>query len=68
MNPMLKGLIEEFKKIEGYPVLTKVSMNIMGSETKSQEQVLSVEKKDAPAGTYDLPQGYTKTAYNPFQR
>jgi hypothetical protein len=68
LNPMFKGVIEEFQKIEGYPVLTKTSMNMMGSETKSQEQVLSVEKKDAPPGTYDLPQGYTKTAFNPFQR
>jgi hypothetical protein len=68
LNPMLKNIMEELQKIEGYPVLTKTSMTMMGAETKSQEQVLSVEKKDAPAGTYDLPQGYTKTAFNPFQR
>jgi hypothetical protein len=68
LNPMFKGLTEEFQKTEGYPVLTKMSMTMMGAETKSQEQVLSVEKKDAPLGTYDLPQGYTKTAFNPFQR
>jgi hypothetical protein len=68
LNPMLKAIIGELQKIEGFPVLTKVSMNMMGAETKYQEQVLSVEKKDAPPGTYDLPKGYTKVAYNPFQR
>jgi hypothetical protein len=68
LNPMFKNIMEELQKIDGYPVLTKTSMNMMGAETKSQEQILSVEKKDAPQGTYDLPQGYTKTAYNPFQR
>ena len=65
---MFKGFTEEFKKMEGYPVLTLVSMKMMGTETKSKEEVISVEKKDAPAGTYDLPEGYTKATYNPFQQ
>lgn len=68
LNPIFKSIVEELQKIEGYPVLTKLSMTMMGAETKSQEEVLSVEKKDPPPGTYDLPQGYTKVAYNPFQR
>lgn len=68
MNPFTKDLPEEFKKVEGYPVLTKGSIQMMGSESKYQEEVVSVEKKDAPASTYDLPQGYTKTAYNPMQK
>jgi hypothetical protein len=68
LNPMLKNIMEEMQKIDGYPVLTKTSMTMMGVETKFQEQVLSVEIKDPPPGTYNLPQGYTKTAFNPFQR
>jgi len=68
LNPMFKSVIAEFQKIEGYPVLTKLSMTMMGAETKSQEELLSVEKKDPPPGIYDLPQGYTKAAFNPFQR
>ncbi len=68
LQPMFKGFTEEFKKIEGYPVLTLFSMSMMGSETKYREEVVSAEKKDAPAGTYDQPQGYSKTAYNPFQQ
>jgi len=68
LQPMFKGFAEEFKKIEGYPVLTLFSMSMMGTETKYREEVISVEKKDAPLGTYDQPQGYTKAAYNPFQQ
>lgn len=68
LNPMFKDLIEEFKKMEGYPVLTKFSMSIMGSEQKFEEQVISADKTDAPAGTYDLPEGYTEAPYNPMEQ
>lgn len=68
LQPMFKDFAAEFKKMEGYPVLTLISMKMMGTETNSREEVTSVEKKDAPAGTYDLPEGYTKTAYNPFEQ
>jgi len=68
LNPMIKDYIAEFEKMQGFPVLTKTSMTMMGTETKSQEEVISVEKKDAPAGTYDLPQGLTKVPYNPFRQ
>jgi len=67
-NPMMKDMIEEMKKIKGFPIQTKFSMNMMGAEMKSQEEVISIEKKDAPAGTYNIPEGYTKSAYNPLQR
>jgi len=68
LQPMFKDFTEEFKKMDGYPVLTLTSMEMMGSQTKSREELVSVEKKDAPAGTYDLPEGYTKTEYNPFEQ
>lgn len=66
LNPLFKGVSEEFQKLKGYPVLTRFSMTMMGGEMKYQEEVTSVEKKSAPAGTYDLPQGYVKTTYNPL--
>jgi hypothetical protein len=68
LNPWFQDFIEEFKKMEGYPVLTEFSMNMMGADQKYREEVLSVEKLDAPAGTYDLPEEYTKTAFNPFEQ
>jgi hypothetical protein len=46
-----------------------MTMNMMGSEMKSREEVISVEKMDAPEGTYDIPEGYTQSeTYNPFQQ
>jgi len=67
-NPMFQDFIEDFDKMEGYPVLTEFTMDVMGAQQKYTEQVTSVEKKAAPAGTYELPEGYTKTAYNPFEQ
>jgi hypothetical protein len=66
LNPMFQDFIEEFKKMDGYPVLTEFSLNMMGSEQKYKEEVVSVDKQDPPAGTYELPEGYTKTPFNPF--
>ncbi len=66
LNPMFQDFIEEFKKMEGYPVLTEFSMSMMGTEQKYREEVVSVEKKEAQADTYELPEGYTKTPFNPF--
>jgi hypothetical protein len=66
MNPFTKDLVEEFKKIEGYPVLTKISMRVKGVETKSQEEVITVEENRAPRDTYELPSEYTRVAYNPL--
>lgn len=66
MNPFTKDIVEEFQKIDGYPILTKISMRVKGVETKSQEEVITVEETRAPRGTYDLPSEYTRVAYNPL--
>ncbi|MFP4082167.1 MAG: DUF4412 domain-containing protein [Candidatus Aminicenantes bacterium] len=68
INPMFKGFAQEFEKLDGYPVVTLFSMTMMGAETKYREEVLSVEEADAPEGTYELPEGYSETAFNPFQQ
>jgi len=67
-NPVFKDFIGEFEKIGGYPILTEFSMSMMGTEQKYKEEVLSAEKMTPPAGTYDLPEGYTKTAFNPLDQ
>jgi hypothetical protein len=35
-------------------------MNMMGANMKANSQVLEISKKDAPAGVYAVPVGYTK--------
>lgn len=66
MNPFTNALLDQFEKIEGFPVLTKISMRVKDSETVSQDEVISIEEMKAPKGTFDLPAGYTKIAYNPL--
>ena len=51
LNPMTKDIAEDFQKMKGFPVVTKVSMSMMGAEMKYQEEVIAVEKKTAPKGT-----------------
>lgn len=65
-NPFTRDISEEFKKIRGFPVLTRFSMSTPGGEYRYEEEVLVIEKKDAPARTYDLPPGYTRVPFNPL--
>lgn len=58
--PFGEDAIAEFKKIEGFWVRSEMTMNMMGSDIKSYQEVLEITKKSAPAGTYSLPEGYTK--------
>jgi hypothetical protein len=40
-------------------------MVMMGTEVKSTEEVLTVESKKAPEGTYGPPEGYAELPFNP---
>jgi len=63
-TPMMADLVEEIKKVKGFPIKTEFSM--MGMSMT--DEVVSIEKEKPPAGTYDVPAGYTKAAYNPFMQ
>jgi hypothetical protein len=53
--------VKEFGKIKGYQIATETSGEIMGAKMHSTTEVVEISKKDAPAGIYAPPQGYTKT-------
>ncbi|MEW5923693.1 MAG: hypothetical protein AB1746_06875 [Candidatus Zixiibacteriota bacterium] len=61
MLPGFEEMMEEMKKVKGIPIKTSNKMNIMGAEATSVMQVIEIKDMDAPAGTYELPKGYTKT-------
>ena len=61
-NPMMGGMADQMKKVDGFTVLTERTM--MGA--KSTEAVVSIEKKEAPAGHYDLPAGLTEKPFDPM--
>jgi Domain of unknown function (DUF4412) len=52
--------LEEFKKFKGFQIASEMTMNLMGSDVKVTSNVLEITKKDAPAGTYSVPEGYKK--------
>lgn len=61
--------MEEFKKVKGVPVMSTSEVMMMGTSLKSSSELLEFTEKDAPAGIYDVPEGYTKTDMpNPMSR
>jgi len=51
------------KKVRGVPVLTVTNMTMMKNVTiKSSRELLEIREGTAPAGTFEIPAGYTKRA------
>jgi hypothetical protein len=53
-NPMMKGLAEELKKIEGFTIADSTSMKMMGRSMESSREATEVRKGAIPASTFDL--------------
>lgn len=53
--------IAEMKKINGLPILSETTGEMMGAQMRSTSEVVEIATKAAPAGTYAVPAGYTKT-------
>ncbi len=58
--PGFKQILEEAKKIKGIPVYSITTTQMMGGELKSTVEILEFVTKDAPAGTFAVPEGYKK--------
>ncbi|HET9211578.1 MAG TPA: DUF4412 domain-containing protein [Thermoanaerobaculia bacterium] len=54
-------------KIEGFPVLQEAAVTMGTSHFKTREELVGIETKDAPAGTYEPPAGYTAQPYAGLQ-
>jgi hypothetical protein len=68
MTALKPGTLDWMKKmeeLEGFPVLQEATVTMMGTPIKSTEQLVSVEKKEAPAGTYEPPAGYKEKPFDP---
>jgi hypothetical protein len=53
------SMAEEWKKVEGFPVLTETTQTMMGTEIKATETVTSVESKEPAEGLYEVPKDFT---------
>jgi hypothetical protein len=60
MSFMDDAAISEMMKINGCQVFSEMTMNVMGANMKVTTQVAEISKKDAPAGVYAVPSGFTK--------
>jgi len=63
MQPVGAEWKKEVLAIDGFPVLQETTVKMMGNELKSREELVSVEEREAPPGTYAPPTGY---AMKPF--
>lgn len=52
--------IQEMAKIDGYQIKSETTINMMGSDINSYQEVVEISQKAAPAGTYAVPEGFTK--------
>jgi len=53
--------MKELQKIKGVPVFTETTVNMMGMQMKTTQELLEFKKGKAPKGTFDIPKGYKKT-------
>ena len=58
MQPGSGEWARQMQQIEGFPVIQEADVTMGGSRFKTREELVAVETKDAPAGTYDPPAGY----------
>ncbi len=58
--PLGEEALNAFKQIKGWQMRSEMAMNMMGTNMKTVQEVLEITKKDAPAGTYTVPEGYKK--------
>jgi hypothetical protein len=61
-NPLLdmKKLIDQMKKIDGFPLKTVTTMKMMNMEMKTTRVVTSIEKGAIPAAVFEIPAGYRR--------
>lgn len=60
MQEFLGQLYREFAKIEGVVVYSESVSEAMGRTMKSSTKLLEAKKKEAPAGTFEVPKKYKK--------
>jgi hypothetical protein len=60
-NPLFDAgkMYDEMKKIDGMTLRSVMTVRMMGRETKTTTEAVSVEKTTLPAETFAVPAGYT---------
>jgi hypothetical protein len=67
LNPGFADLAKEMRKVDGLVIeqQSTSTMPMMGNTSITRtEKTVSIEKLDPPAGTYDIPEGYTEKPFD----
>jgi hypothetical protein len=56
-------VLDEWKKLEGFPVLTKTQMNFGQMQIETTAEVTSISYDPAPQDVFTVPAGFTKTEF-----
>ncbi len=57
---MMKKFMDEMMKIDGYPIMTKMTMNVMGQNVETESLVTLIKKETFANTVFAAPDGYTK--------
>lgn len=63
-----EDLIREFDKIDGFQVASEIEVKVMGQSIKTTTKVIEINEKPAPAGVYQVPEGYQKSDTLPMRQ
>ncbi|HUF79297.1 MAG TPA: DUF4412 domain-containing protein [Thermoanaerobaculia bacterium] len=66
LEPGGASAVDELLKVQGIPVVSETTIEGMGGKFASKEELVSAEQAAAPAGTYEVPAGYTEVTFNPM--
>ena len=61
MGQQMEAIMKESKKIKGAHVLTKTTMDMMGSQIKTSVELMEYKNTNAPNSVFNIPKGYKKT-------
>jgi hypothetical protein len=66
LQPGASDWSDKLEKLDGFPVLKEDDVDALGAHFRTREELVKVETKDAPAGLYDPPAGYTAEPFDPM--
>jgi len=66
LQPGASEWSQKLEQLDGFPVLKEDDVDALGAHFKTREELVTVETKDAPAGLYDPPAGYTAAPFDPL--
>ncbi|MFC2160945.1 hypothetical protein ACFLRW_00290 [Acidobacteriota bacterium] len=52
--------VQEMAKIDGFQIKSETTMNMMGTDINSYQEVIEISQKPAPSDIYSVPEGFTK--------